>query len=62
MKDRKGKRIGVIQIVNKLNGYFSKDDIKFLDLLSLDAWLAIENSRLFKEALELFSLFYVRLK
>jgi phosphoserine phosphatase RsbU/P len=52
MKDRKGKRIGVIQIVNKLNGYFSKDDIKFLDLLSLDACLAIENSRLFKEALE----------
>jgi phosphoserine phosphatase RsbU/P len=52
MKDRKGKRIGVIQIVNKLNGYFSDDDIKFLDLLSLDACLAIENSRLFKEALE----------
>ena len=52
MKDRKGKRIGVIQIVNKLNGYFSKDDIKFLDLLSLDACLAIENSRLFKEAVE----------
>ena len=52
MKDRKGKRVGVIQIVNKLNGYFSKDDIKYLDLLSLDACLAIENSRLFKEALE----------
>jgi serine phosphatase RsbU (regulator of sigma subunit) len=52
MKDRKGKKIGVIQIVNKLSGYFSKDDIKFLDLLSLDACLAIENSRLFKEALE----------
>ncbi|HEY7161718.1 MAG TPA: PP2C family protein-serine/threonine phosphatase [Acidobacteriota bacterium] len=52
MKDRRGKKIGVIQIVNKLNGYFSKDDIKFLDLLSLDACLAIENSRLFKEALE----------
>jgi serine phosphatase RsbU (regulator of sigma subunit) len=52
MKDRKGKKIGVIQIVNKLNGYFSNDDIKFLDLLSLDACLAIENSRLFKEAVE----------
>jgi sigma-B regulation protein RsbU (phosphoserine phosphatase) len=52
MKDRKGKKIGVIQIVNKLNGYFSNEDIKFLDLLSLDACLAIENSRLFKEALE----------
>ncbi|HSE39960.1 MAG TPA: PP2C family protein-serine/threonine phosphatase [Acidobacteriota bacterium] len=52
MKDRKGKKIGVIQIVNKLNGHFSKEDIKFLDLLSLDACLAIENSRLFKEALE----------
>jgi sigma-B regulation protein RsbU (phosphoserine phosphatase) len=38
--------------VNKLNGYFSNDDIKFLDLLSLDACLAIENSRLFKEAVE----------
>ncbi len=52
MKDRKGKKIGVIQIVNKMNGYFSNNDIKFLDLLSLDACLAIENSRLFKEALE----------
>jgi len=52
MKDRKGKKIGVIQIVNKLNGYFSNADIKFLDLLSLDACLAIENSRLFKEVLE----------
>ena len=52
MKDRKGKKIGVIQIVNKLNGYFSQEDIKFLDLLSLDACLAIENARLFKEALE----------
>ena len=52
MKDRKGKKIGVIQIVNKLNGYFSNDDIKFLDLLSLDACLAIENSRLFKAAVE----------
>src|SRR5262245_22312352 len=49
MKDRKGKRIGVIQIVNKLNGFFSNDDIKFLDLLSLDACLAIENSRLFEQ-------------
>jgi phosphoserine phosphatase RsbU/P len=52
MKDRKGKKIGVIQIVNKMNGYFSQEDIKFLDLLSLDACLAIENARLFKEALE----------
>ena len=52
MKDRNRKRIGVFQILNKHKGYFSKNDITFLDHLSLDACFAIENARLYKETLE----------
>jgi sigma-B regulation protein RsbU (phosphoserine phosphatase) len=53
MKDRNRKRIGVFQIINKKKGYFNEEDIKFLDLLSVDACIAIDNARLYKEALEM---------
>jgi serine phosphatase RsbU (regulator of sigma subunit) len=52
MKDRNKKKIGVFQIINKHKGQFNQDDIKFLDLLSGDACIAIENARLYKEAIE----------
>ncbi len=52
MKDRNGRMIGVFQIFNKKEGYFSLDDVKFLDTLSVDACIAIENARLHEEALE----------
>lgn len=52
MKNRQGEMIGVFQIINKLEGYFTLDDVKFLDTLSVDACIAIENARLHEESLE----------
>ena len=66
MKNREGKIIGVFQIINKLeqptrrnedqargaSGHFTMDDVKFLDTLSVDACIAIENARLYEEAIE----------
>ncbi|MCK6543002.1 SpoIIE family protein phosphatase [bacterium] len=46
MKNREGRMIGVFQILNKREGEFEKSDIEFLDTLSLDACIAIENARL----------------
>ena len=52
MKNRKGEMIGVFQIINRKNGFFTIDDVKFLDTLSVDACIAIENARLHEESLE----------
>ncbi|MBL7994377.1 SpoIIE family protein phosphatase, partial [bacterium] len=52
MKNRNGQMIGVFQILNKKAGYFNVDDTKFLDTLSVDACIAIENARLYEEAIE----------
>ena len=52
MKNRKGQMIGVFQIINRKNGFFTMDDTKFLDTLSVDACIAIENARLHEESLE----------
>ncbi len=52
MKNRKGEMIGVFQIINRKGGYFTMDDVKFLDTLSVDACIAIENARLHEESLE----------
>lgn len=52
MKNRKGEMIGVFQIINRKNGFFTIDDTKFLDTLSVDACIAIENARLHEEAIE----------
>ncbi|MBL7960579.1 SpoIIE family protein phosphatase, partial [bacterium] len=52
MKNRKGQMIGVFQILNKKTGFFNVDDTKFLDTLSVDACIAIENARLYEEAIE----------
>ncbi len=46
MKDKKGRIIGVFQILNKSKGFFSEDDLSFLSALSIPATLAIENARL----------------
>ena len=46
MKDKKGKIVGVFQILNKEKGFFSEDDLSFLSALSIPATLAIENARL----------------
>jgi phosphoserine phosphatase RsbU/P len=52
MNNREGKMIGVFQIFNKKEGLFNDEDINFLDTLSVDACIAIENARLHAEALE----------
>lgn len=52
MKNRDNQMIGVFQIINKRDGYFTLEDVHFLDTLSVDACIAIENARLVQEALE----------
>jgi phosphoserine phosphatase RsbU/P len=52
MRDRKGKIIGVFQILNKNAGAFSKEDEIFLDAFSVHASLAIENARLHQDIVE----------
>ncbi len=46
----KGKTIGVIEAVNKLEGNFSEHDKHVLEALAAQAAIAIENTRLFKQS------------
>ena len=41
--------IGVLQVLNKLGGYFSEYDEKLLVTIGMNAGIAIENSRLFEK-------------
>lgn len=52
MKDRKGKIIGVFQIMNKNAGVFTKEDETFLEAFSVHAALAIETARLHQDIVE----------
>jgi len=52
MRDRKGKIIGVFQILNKVRGSFDKEDESFLEAFSVHAALAIENARLHQAIVE----------
>ncbi len=52
MRDRKGKIIGVFQIMNKNVGTFSKEDETFLEAFSVHAALAIETARLHQGIVE----------
>lgn len=52
MRDRKGKIIGVFQILNKHSGAFAKEDENFLEAFSVHAALAIENARLHQDIVE----------
>ena len=52
MRDRKGKIIGVFQIMNKNAGTFSREDQTFLEAFSVHAALAIETARLHKDIVE----------
>jgi len=46
----KDSTIGVIEVVNKKTGLFDKDDLEMLEALSNQVALAIENARLYEEA------------
>lgn len=52
MVSREGKMVGVFQIINKQNGFFNRNDLNFLDMLSVDACIAVENARLYRATIE----------
>ena len=52
MRDRKGKIIGVFQILNKRNGVFTREDEVFLEAFSDHAAIAIETARLHQDIVE----------
>ncbi|MGD8604028.1 MAG: ATP-binding protein [Anaerolineales bacterium] len=45
----KNKAVGVIEVINKLDGQFNADDIQLLEFLAAQAAIAIENTRLFQQ-------------
>lgn len=50
IKDTESKVIGVIQAINKLNGYFNSDDEGILSIISNQAGLMIKNSMIYDKA------------
>ncbi|MBN2385112.1 SpoIIE family protein phosphatase [bacterium] len=52
VRNKEGEIIGVIQILNKLDGPFTQEDEFFLENLAIQTAVAIENAKLHKEALE----------
>jgi sigma-B regulation protein RsbU (phosphoserine phosphatase) len=50
MRNKDGKIIGVLQLLNKADGaLFNKDDENFIDALSIHSSIAIENARLYEQ-------------
>lgn len=49
MRNKDGKIIGVLQLLNKRKGVFAREDETFIGALSTHAAIAIENSRLYEE-------------
>lgn len=49
MKNHLGRTIGVIQVLNKKRGDFTKDDAELLSALATQAAVALDNARLFSE-------------
>lgn len=52
VRDRDGRTVAVLQLLNKADGGFSQDDIDFVDGISVNAALALENARLHRESLQ----------
>ncbi|MCA9072701.1 MAG: GAF domain-containing protein, partial [Planctomycetaceae bacterium] len=52
LRNKDGKTIGVTQIINKHGGPFNKEDEELLSAFSAQAAIALENSMLFEETLE----------
>lgn len=49
MRNRDNKVIGVFQLLNKIQGAFTRDDEEYIDALSVHASIAIENAQLAQE-------------
>ena len=52
VKNREGKIIGVIQLLNKTKGNFTDEDEKFIEAFSVHAAIAIENAQLAQEMIK----------
>ncbi len=50
LKNMNGQSIGVLQVLNRLEGQFDDEDLEVLEILGAQAGSAIENARLHKEA------------
>jgi sigma-B regulation protein RsbU (phosphoserine phosphatase) len=46
LRKKDGRIVGVFQLLNKLTGAFTAEDVHFIDALSIHAAIAIENARL----------------
>lgn len=49
MRNKEGKIIGVIQLLNKAEGPFTREDESVIDALSVHAAIAVENTRMARE-------------
>ncbi|MDH3592149.1 MAG: SpoIIE family protein phosphatase [Planctomycetota bacterium] len=52
IRNRHGEVVGVFQLLNRTSGNFTEQDEEYLEQLSVNAALAIENAQLHKSALE----------
>jgi putative methionine-R-sulfoxide reductase with GAF domain len=50
VKDREGRVVGVLQILNKPNGPFTPDDVEFVEGISVHAAIALDNARLHRDS------------
>ncbi|HET7291859.1 MAG TPA: GAF domain-containing SpoIIE family protein phosphatase [Vicinamibacteria bacterium] len=51
VKDRDGRVVGVLELLNKPAPGFSSEDLEFLDGISVHAAIALENARLHRESM-----------
>ncbi len=52
IRNRTGDTVGILELVNKRRGRFTREDEEFLNALSVHMALALENARLHRELLE----------
>ena len=52
IRNRTGEIVGILQLLNKREGRFAREDEEFLNTLSVHMALALENARLHRELLE----------
>ena len=52
LKNHLGRTVGVVQVLNKLRGEFTQEDIALLSALATQAAVSIDNSRLFLSAIQ----------
>jgi len=52
VRDRRGRVVAVLELLNKKTGRFSEDDIGFVEGISVHAAIALDNARLHKDSLE----------